>query len=231
MSPSRILAEVYPPFGLRVACGDLVLRGITDDLIMPLVEVARRGVHDKGEEENPLGFDWTAAPPQYLAINYARWAWGHRVNFTRDSFILALAVEYEGEIVGVQEGRGEKFPVTRSVSTGSWLGREFQGRGIGTLMRQVFCTFLFDHLDAREVLSGAFLDNQASQRVSEKTGYVRNGVSRIPRGTRSAAESLSYRLTPGTLVRPKEPVDVEGVEALRRFLALDGAPGDTAELP
>lgn len=229
MSPSRTLEEVYPPFGLRVTCGDLVLRGITDELIMPLVEVARRGVHDKGEEENPLGFDWTAAPPRYLAINYARWAWGHRVNFTRDSFILALAVEYQGEIVGVQEGKGEKFPVTRSVSTGSWLGREFQGRGIGTLMRQVFCTFLIDQLGTQEVISGAFTDNPASQRVSEKTGYVRNGIHRIPRGTRSAADSLMYRLTPGTLVRPKEPVEVEGLEPLRRFLGLEGDAGGSAE--
>lgn len=226
---NQTLAEVYPPLGLRISCGPLVLRGISDDDLMPLVELARLGVHDKDEESNPLGFDWTAAPPQYLAINYAKWAWRHRVNFTADSWILALLVEYEGRLVGVQEGKGEKFRATRSVSTGSWIGMAEQGKGIGTLMRQVFCTFLVDHLDAIEVMSSAFIDNPASQRVSEKAGYQRLGSRRASRGTRSGTVEVLYQLTPDTLVRPEQPLAVEGVEPLRRFLGLDGSNGGTAE--
>lgn len=226
---SHSLAEVFPPFGLRVTCGPLVLRGITDELIMPLVEVARAGVHDQDPSASPLAFDWTAVPQQYLAINYAKWAWNNRNLFTADSWILALAVEYEGEVVGVQEGKGEKFRTDRSISTGSWLGRSAHGRGIGTLMRQVFCTFAIDHLGAEQMLSEAFIDNPASARVSEKTGYQRIGSRPVPRGQFGEVEEVMFRLTPQTLVRPDEPLLVEGLEPLRRYLGLDGSPGNTAE--
>ena len=227
---TQTLAEVYPPFGLRITCGDLVLRGITDDDLMPLVEVARRGVHARDEEHTPLGFDWPSAPPQYLAINYAKWAWGHRVNFTAKSWILALVVEHQGRVVGVQEGKGENFAATRSVSTGSWLGQEFHGQGIGTAMRRVFCTFLVDHLDAVEVMSSAFTDNEASQKVSTKVGYRELGRRRAFRGTRTGTDEVLFQLTPDTLVRPDEPLEVVGVEPLRRYLGLDGSAGGTTEV-
>lgn len=226
MTPS--LAEVFPPFGLRITCGPLVLRGITDDLIVPLAELARAGVHDRDPSSTPLAFDWTAAPPQYLAINYAKWAWNNRLLFTADSWILALAVEYEGELVGVQEGKGEKFRTTRSISTGSWLGMSAHGRGIGTLMRQVYCAFAFDHLGAEEMLSEAFIDNPASARVSEKTGYQQVGSRPAPRGTFGDVDELMFRLTPENLVRPDEPLVVQGIEPLRRYLGLDGSGGNTA---
>lgn len=227
---SQQLSEIYPPFGLRITCGDLVLRGITDADIMPLVEVARRGVHDKDEEHNPLGFDWTAAPPQYLAINYAKWAWGQRVHFTVDSWILALLVEHRGRVVGVQEGKGEKFRETRTISTGSWLGQEFQGQGIGTLMRQVYCAFAFDHLDATLLTSAAFTDNPASHRVSQKLGYRAVTERQAPRGTRSMSDEIVYHVTAETLVRPAADLVVEGMEPLRRYLGLDGSHGGTAEV-
>ena len=42
-------------------------------------------------------------------------------------------------------------------------------------MRQTLCAFLFDHLDAEEITSAAFLDNPASLAVSRKVGYLPNG--------------------------------------------------------
>lgn len=222
------LADVFPPFGLRITCGPIVLRGITDELILPLVEVARGGVHDQPRETSPLAFDWTAVDPRFLAINYAKWAWNNRLLFTADSFILALAVEFEGELVGVQEGKGESFRATRSMSTGSWLGRGAQGRGVGTLMRQVFCAFAFDHLGAEEMLSAAFVDNPASNRVSQKLGYRAQGTHRVARG-RGAVDEQAYLLTRDDFVRPEAPLQVEGLEPLLRYLGLDGSPGNSAE--
>ncbi len=67
------------------------------------------------------------------------------------------------------------FPTLRVFETGSWLGRRFQGHGIGTRMRQAMCTLAFDHLGFEEVTSAAFLDNPASLGVSRKVGYVPNG--------------------------------------------------------
>ena len=89
--------------------------------------------------------------------------------------------------------------MTRTGETGSWLGREFQGRGIGTAMRQVICAFAFDHLDAEEVTSGAFLDNPASLAVSRKVGYRPNGVRRLKRRAGELALNQSLVLTTGRL--------------------------------
>ena len=88
--------------------------------------------------------------------------------------------------MGGRGGRDQGFTtsdylVTRTGETGSWLGREHQGRGIGTRMRQAMCAFLFDCLDAQVITSGAFLDNPASLAVSRKVGYRPNGQRRMVR--------------------------------------------------
>jgi RimJ/RimL family protein N-acetyltransferase len=111
--------------------------------------------------------------------------------------------------------------VTRSGETGSWLGRAHQGKGIGTAMRQVICSFLFDHLDAAEIESAAFMDNPASLAVSRKVGYRENGVSRLKRREGELAVSQRLRLLPEDLVRPAEPLRVTGLEGLRRMIGLD----------
>lgn len=41
--------DVYPPFGLRVVAGPIEMRGLTDELILELCDVAERGIHDPDE--------------------------------------------------------------------------------------------------------------------------------------------------------------------------------------
>ena len=45
-------------------------------------------------------------------------------------------VVHAGRIVGTQDAGAEDFPVARSVSTAAWLGRAWQGRGLGREMRE-----------------------------------------------------------------------------------------------
>jgi RimJ/RimL family protein N-acetyltransferase len=108
------------------------------------------------------------------------------------------------------------FPVTRTGETGSWLGQEFHGRGIGTLMRQAICVLCLDHLGFEEVTSGAFTDNPASLGVSRKVGYRRNGEQRLARKG-ELATNVQLVLNPEDLVRPPYDVDVVGAE---QFLEL-----------
>ena len=82
---------------------------------------------------------------------------------------------------------------------------------------------------AEQMLSEAFIDNPASARVSEKTGYQRIGSRPVPRGQFGEVEEVMFRLTPQALLRPDEPLLVEGLEPLRRYLGLDGSSGNTAE--
>lgn len=210
-------SDLFPPLGLRVRAGDLELRGLTDDDLVGLGELAVRGVHPP--DRMPFYHPWTEAPAEDLPRQVAQFHWGVRARFSPESWSLDLGVWVDGELVGSQGISTQDYLVTRTGETGSWLGMAHQGRGIGTRMRQAICALAFDHLDAVEVTSGAFLDNPASIAVSRKVGYVDNGVTRKRRKD-EMAEHLALRLTPETFVRG-EPIEVEGIEPVRRLIGLD----------
>jgi RimJ/RimL family protein N-acetyltransferase len=123
-------------------------------------------------------------------------------------------------VVGCQGFQTRDFLVTRTGETGSWLGRAYHGRGIGTLMRQTICITLFDHLGAEEITSAAFLDNPASLAVSRKLGYSHNGQTRRQRREGELAVTQQLILRPDDLVRPTHPVRVEGAAAVRQLIGL-----------
>jgi RimJ/RimL family protein N-acetyltransferase len=212
------LIDAFPPFGLRIEAGPLVLRPVTDDLLPELIEVALSGVHEP--DSMPFCVPWTDAPAAELPFNYVQFHWGVRSRWSRERWDLELAVEHDGRIVGCQGFVADNYLVTRTGETGSWLGREFHGRGIGTAMRQAICAFVFDHLDADEISSAAFTDNPASNAVSRKVGYQPNGVVRQARRAGEWQSSQRWLLTRDTFVRG-EPIAVTGAEGFRRFIGLD----------
>lgn len=110
--------------------------------------------------------------------------------------------------------------MTRTGETGSWLGMKHQGRGIGTLMRQALCAFMFDHLGAVEVTSAAFVDNPRSLAVSKKVGYRHNGVERTKRRDGEMAVSQRLVVTADTLNRPAAELTVSGQDSLQKFLGM-----------
>jgi RimJ/RimL family protein N-acetyltransferase len=58
-----------------------------------------------------------------------------RLEWRAEAWHVEPGVWFEGELVGVQALESTRFAETRTVGTGSWLGRRFQGRGVGTEMR------------------------------------------------------------------------------------------------
>ncbi|WP_210438235.1 GNAT family N-acetyltransferase [Nocardioides xinjiangensis] len=211
-------ADVYPPFGLRVVAGPLELRGLTDELLLELCAVAEAGIHDP--DEMPFYVPWSTAPAGQLSRNTAAYHWGKRATFSPDDFCLDLAVLLDGRVIGAQGVAARDFPVTRTGETGSWLGREHQGRGLGTAVRRAFCELLFDHLGFEEITSAAFLDNPASLAVSRKVGYRPTAVTRKRRREGELALNQGLVLTPGTFVRGEVPVEVTGAGAVRSFIGL-----------
>lgn len=211
------LTEIFPPLGLRVTCGPLELRGIGDSEMLALLDVVRGGIHPP--DEMPFYFPWTDASASDLPINYLQWWARGLATWSREAWSLDLCALWDGEVVGVQGVATRDFLTFRYGETGSWLGRPFQGRGIGTAMRQTLCALLFDHLDFEFITSAAFASNPSSLRVSEKLGFRDNGISwNAPRGERAVTRRLL--LLPEDFVRG-EPITVEGVEPLRRFISLD----------
>ena len=213
------IADLLPVLGLRVTAGPLQLRGITDDDLPAMCALAEAGIHPA--DRMPFLFPWTDAPPGELARNTAQYHWRKRAEFSPQAWALLLGVWLDGVLVGCQGFETTDYLVTRTGETGSWLGLAYQGRGIGTAMRQAICAFVFDHLDAEEVTSGAFVDNPASLAVSRKVGYVENGRRRLQRRDGELAVEQQLVLTRERLVRGPHELEVDGVAAFRRSVGLD----------
>lgn len=211
------LAHAFPPFGLTIRSGPIVLRPITDDVLPSLIEVAAAGVHDPALM--PFYYPWTDASPERLPVEFAQHHWRTRAGWSQEAWTLEFAVEYEGEVVGCQGFSTRDYLVTRTGETGSWLGRVHHGRGIGTRMRQAICAFVFDELEAEEITSGAFTDNPASLGVSRKVGYRDNGTTRFERRG-EAAVNQRLVLARDDFVRG-EQIEVSGADAFRRFIGLE----------
>ncbi|HYP46828.1 MAG TPA: GNAT family protein [Propionibacteriaceae bacterium] len=211
------LAEVWPPYGVRVTEGDLLLSVIADEDIPGLVHLALSGIHPP--EQMPFSTPWTDDVRADLPANNYRHYSRLRADCRPEAFTLAFAVRVQGRLVGVQSLTAQDFALTRTGETGSWLAMAHQGRGIGTRMRRAICAFAFDALEATELTSAAFLDNPASLAVSRKVGYRPNGTVRLKRRDNEVAINQKLVLTPDTFVRGAAVV-VEGGAPLRTFLGL-----------
>ncbi|MCO1657880.1 GNAT family N-acetyltransferase [Pseudonocardia humida] len=207
--------DPWPLRDLVLRTPRLELRPDDDDGLRELVEVAHAGVHDPAVM--PFLEPWTDADPRYLGRGILQYHWAQRAQVDPRAWGLHFLVRHEGRVLGVQSLTGRDFPALRTVGTGSWLGRTHQGGGFGTEMRAAVLGFAFDHLGAVEAVSGAFADNAASLRVSEKLGYRRNGTCRHARRGEPATEVL-LRLEPADFVRPDWTLRVEGLDACRGLL-------------
>lgn len=163
----------WPLFGLRVATPRLTLTYPTDDDLDALNAVAGRGIHDPSVM--PFLIPWTDDPPEIRPRNSLQYWWGLRARWQPTKWQLTMVVREGATVVGVQDLMATDFAVTRQVTTGSWLGQPYQGRGIGKEMRAAILHLAFAGLGAVRANSGAFEDNAASLAVSKALGYVENG--------------------------------------------------------
>jgi len=202
---------LWPLLDLRLSTGNLVLRLPREEELPGFSAVAGAGIHPP--DEMPFGIPWTDVPSPQRERDSYQWWMSARATWAVESWVLTLGVWVDDEPAGFQDLRGKEFLVYRTVGSGSWLGRAFQGRGIGKLMRQAALALAFDHLGAQVAESEAFVDNPASNRVSLAIGYEPNGVGALaPRGT--PRETRRFRMTlEDWRGRPRPDVRVDGLEA------------------
>lgn len=214
------LARLWPASAVRARAGDLELRWIDDDLLLELAEIAGRGIHSP--EAMPFEHPWTRGTADEVARSVLTYQWGLRGNVSPQAFVLEFAVMHRGAPVGVQGLTAKDWSVLRTVQSGSWLGREHQGHGIGSRMRALVLHLAFEGFGAVAATSGAFADNAASNAVSRRLGYEADGSELVAREgvavrhnrylmTRERWESL--RTSHAALLGA--PVELEGVEAIR----------------
>jgi RimJ/RimL family protein N-acetyltransferase len=206
----------WPLFDLQVRTPRLELRYPDDDLVLAAVDVARKGIHDPAS--TPFGFPWTdAKSPEFERNSMKHW-WRHRGDHTAESWSLNFVVIVDGEVVGAQGAIAAKFAQLRQAETGSWLGRAYQGQGIGKEMRAAILHFLFAGLGAERAISGAWHDNASSLGVSRAMGYVENGTEYRMR--RDKPDRLVHLLLTREEWEPTRRDDIEiiGLDACRDLL-------------
>jgi len=193
----------------------LTLAPDDDEGLHELAALALRGVHPAGEM--PFLVPWTDQPPEDMVRGTLQYFWGQRSRLTPSDWCVNFLVRHQGKVIGSQSMSGKEFAITREVSTGSWLGVAFQRQGFGTEMRAAVLLLAFDHLGAATARSGAFTDNPASLRVSERLGYRTDGSRvHVRRGERTTEIRLA--LEPHSFVRPQWSLEVEGLDGCQKLL-------------
>jgi RimJ/RimL family protein N-acetyltransferase len=172
-------ADPWPLGSLVLRTPRLELRPDDDEGLRELVEVALGGVHPPAEM--PFLQPWTDADPRYLGRGMLQYHWQQRACLKPQDWTVPFIVRRDGRVVGSQQLSGRDLAVTREVASGSWLGRAYQGQGIGTEMRAAVLALAFDHLGARTARTSAFRDNPASLAVSRRLGYRDDGTETVPR--------------------------------------------------
>ncbi|HEX4679749.1 MAG TPA: GNAT family N-acetyltransferase [Gaiellaceae bacterium] len=207
----------HPLTRLRVRTPRLELRLATRAELRALGELARRGIHDPAAM--PFGVAWTDDSDRPGFVDEAIKHHESRIREWRpDDWCLNLIVFNRGRPAGVQSVRSERFGEQRTVDTGSWLGREFQGQGLGTEMRAAALYLAFEGLGATLATSGAIEGNPQSLGVSRKLGYEIVGAHMVsPRGVPVEHTDLELRRESF-----RSPVPVELI-AVKPLLPLFGA--------
>jgi RimJ/RimL family protein N-acetyltransferase len=192
---------------LRIWTPRLELRIATVAELRALFRVAEAGIHDAGFM--PFEFPWTDGLDEREFVDFHR----AKAEVTDPAdWDLVLVAFFEGRPVGVQSVGAAGFAERRTVSTGSWLGREWQGRGLGTEMRAAVLTLAFDGLGAGIARSGAIQGNPQSLGVSRKFGYVQVGSHVVsPRGEPVEHADLELRREG---FRSPVPVEIVGLGSL-----------------
>jgi RimJ/RimL family protein N-acetyltransferase len=191
---------------IRLRTPRLELRLPTEDELVALFRVAEGGIHPP--EEMPFYVPWTDDLRLDAFLEFHRSTWAA---WQPGRWSLNLIAFLDDRPVGSQGIEAADFATTRTVETGSWLGAPHQGKGLGTEQRAAVLELAFEGLGAETAVSGSFLHNVKSQRVSEKLGYRRTG-KRTLESRGEPVEHYDYRLERGDWISPI-PVTLEGVEA------------------
>lgn len=208
----------WPLFDLEVRTPHLTLKVADDDLERRLIDVASRGVHDPGYM--PFTVPWTDVEPPEFERAALDFYWRNR-SVKPESWNIILAIIVDGQVVGSSSLGADQFPICRWFETGSWLGREFHGQGLGTELRLATLHLGFVAFDALMAGTGAFHDNAPSLGVTRRLGYEPNGIMHnVRRGELVVTEK--YRMTREHFEQHVRRADVEllGIEAVRELLGL-----------
>ena len=217
----------WPFFELEIRTPRLILRVPDDAGVAALADLAAKGMH--APDTMPFSTPWSATDPETRRQRVLQWHWKTRGELTPAAWTLGFVAWEDGVPIGTQDIVAAEFAVRRSFETGSWIGLDHQGRGLGKEMRAAVLHLAFAGLGAQEAYTGAFADNQRSQGVTRALGYERNGQHIATRAViadgvqvgEEAATLHEYRLTRDEWEkRRRDDIEVVGLEPCLPLLGL-----------
>lgn len=209
----------WPLFDVEVRTPRLRLRAVTDELATELATLAARGVHDPSS--SPFYVPWTDLEPPDLQRGVLQFHWRSRAETSPVKWRVPFAVEADGRIVGSTDLAAVDYPVLRQFETGSWLGREYQGQGLGKELRIATLAFGFLGLDAERATTGAWHDNAPSLGVTRSLGYEVSGSRRAVRRERSDT-LLGYHMDRAAYLANvhRDDIEIIGADAAKALLGI-----------
>ena len=190
------LLQIWPVLGLRVRAPAVELFVPDEGTLVEVARLAARGIYDPQNQylpRTPVG-GWEDVDSPEAERRFLRYYWAAFADWRPDRWNLLLAARVDGVVVGVQEIGAQFFAVTRTVSTGSWVGRQYQGAGHGTAMREAVLHLAFAGLSAERADTAAWVTNDSSLAVSRALGYQPNGTTtRAAEGRRMEQLNLTMR--------------------------------------
>jgi RimJ/RimL family protein N-acetyltransferase len=215
--------DVTPLNGLRLRTDRLELRLPDEDELIQLAHLAEGGIHNPGDM--PFVVPWTdgIGKPGFVD-GFVAYHLGVRDAWSTGDWQLELGVWAADEPIGIQALGGHEFTASKELTSGSWLARQFQGRGYGTEMRAAILELAFHGLGAEAAISSSLDGVEASHRISRKLGYVDDGESWLEvRGERRLDRHM--RLTRDRWTdQQRASVRISGLEPCFPLFGLNGPP-------
>ena len=224
MDVRAALAESWPLFGLAVRTPRLELRYPTDEDLLTLAELAT-DIEQRGGIQ-PFSVPWHRGPADEVRRRLLQYHWARRGDWSPEAWRLELVTVVDGAVVGTQGVHPVgRLAVSRTVATGSWLGRAHQGQGIGTEMREAVLHLAFAGFGVLRAETGAIEGNEPSLGVTRKLGYLPNGDGvgidgeERRRELRFALERADWE------ARRRDDIEVVGLEPCLPLLGLGPSGG------
>jgi len=213
------VSNLYAPLDVVVRTPRLSLVGASDELLERLLPVVREGVvsPDESPFDDPMSL-YADSPEREL--RWLRAIWRGRGNVSPESWRLYFVVMVNGEPLGMQDLIGEEFATLGTVTSFSWLKPTGRAHGIGSEMRAALLHLAFAGLEAKEATSEAFLDNVASNRVSERLGYEKNGLNWATRRDEPAQLQRWLLTRESWKAHRRDDIELTGVEECRTVLGI-----------
>ena len=226
------LAHAWPAAVLQLRHDDLVLRTVTDADALLVGEWIPELLPAEQQHFMPQLFtNMRADTSEGMARLELQYQWRQRAEMKPEAWGLSFSIVVDGEPIGVQGMQTSGFPVRRTVASGSFIVPGRRGSGLGSRARAMMLEFAFTHLGALAAESGYMDGNDASRLVSERLGYVPNGVAfQQYDGERFRENKLLLEAERWIETRPGwlDDMEVIGVEPLldQLGLAAGTAPSD-----